>query len=52
LFGHHHTRLDSEVAGVRCIGLNKVQKPGNLVAIDIDPCRREWSVRGEWPVPE
>lgn len=48
-FGHHHTRVDGEVAGVRCIGLNKVQMPGNLVAIDIDPRRREWCVRGEWP---
>lgn len=48
-FGHHHTRVDGEIAGVRCIGLNKVQKPGNLVAIDVDSRRREWSVRGEWP---
>ncbi|MBK8011724.1 MAG: metallophosphoesterase [Deltaproteobacteria bacterium] len=24
-FGHHHTWVDSEVAGVRCIGLNKVR---------------------------
>lgn len=50
-FGHHHTRVDSEVAGIRCIGLNKLHRPGNLVAIDIDPRRREWSVRGEWPRP-
>jgi hypothetical protein len=32
--GHHHTRLDAEIAGVRCIGLNKVAMPGNLVALD------------------
>ena len=48
-FGHHHTRVDGEIAGVRCIGLNKVRMPGNLVAIDIDPGRREWSVLAEWP---
>jgi len=29
-FGHHHTRLDAEVAGLPCIGLNKVRCPGNL----------------------
>lgn len=48
-FGHHHARVDGEVAGVRCIGLNKVRMPGNLVAIDIDPRRREWFVLAEWP---
>src|ERR1017187_8566072 len=39
-FGHHHTRIDAEVAGVRCIGLNKVRMPGNLVAIDFDSRER------------
>lgn len=48
-FGHHHTRVDGEIAGVRCIGLNKVGMPGNLVAVEIDPRRREWSVLAEWP---
>jgi Icc-related predicted phosphoesterase len=48
-FGHHHTRLDAEVAGVRCIGLNKVARPGNLVAIDLEPRGREWALLGEWP---
>jgi hypothetical protein len=24
-FGHHHTRLDATIDGVRCIGLNKVR---------------------------
>jgi predicted phosphodiesterase len=48
-FGHHHTRIDAEVAGVRCIGLNKVRMPGNLVAIDFNPRGREWSILGEWP---
>jgi len=47
--GHHHTRIDGEVAGVRCVGLNKVRMPGNLVVIDIEPRGREWSVLGEWP---
>jgi Icc-related predicted phosphoesterase len=49
-FGHHHTRVDSEVAGVRCIGLNKVACPGNLFAIDIMQRERRWSALGEWPV--
>jgi hypothetical protein len=48
-FGHHHTRLDAEVAGVRCIGLNKVAMPGNLVAIEMKSGVREWNVLGEWP---
>ncbi len=49
-FGHHHTRIDAEIAGVRCIGLNKVGMPGNLVAIDIEtePGRRDWSLLGEY----
>ncbi len=48
-FGHHHTRLDAEVAGVRCIGLNKVRCPGNLVAIDIAARGRAYEILGEWP---
>jgi predicted phosphohydrolase len=47
-FGHHHTRVDAEVSGVRCIGLNKVTMPGNLVAIEMEPRPREWSVIGEY----
>ena len=27
-FGHHHTRVDTDVSGVRCIGLNKIGMPG------------------------
>jgi Icc-related predicted phosphoesterase len=50
LFGHHHTRVDAEVAGVPCIGLNKVAMPGNLVAIDMEPGpgRRGWSLLGDY----
>ena len=48
-FGHHHTRVDGEIAGVRCIGLNKVMMPGNLVAIDLEPRGGAWSILGEWP---
>ena len=48
-FGHHHTRVDGEVAGVRCIGLNKVACPGNLFAIDIMQRERSWCALGEWP---
>lgn len=47
-FGHHHTRVDAEVSGVRCIGLNKVAMPGNLVGIEMEPRTREWSVIGEY----
>jgi predicted phosphodiesterase len=47
-FGHHHTRVDAEVSGVRCLGLNKVAMPGNLVAIDIEPGKRDWSLLGEF----
>jgi predicted phosphodiesterase len=41
-FGHHHARVDSQVSGVRCIGLNKIAMPGNLVAIDMEPGKRDW----------
>ena len=51
-FGHHHTRLDAEIAGVRCIGLNKVPCPGSLIAIDISKGRRAPVILGEWPAPE
>jgi predicted phosphodiesterase len=47
-FGHHHTRVDADVSGVRCIGLNKVAMPGNLVAIHIDRRKPEWSLQGEF----
>jgi predicted phosphohydrolase len=47
-FGHHHARVDAEVSGVRCIGLNKVAKPGNLVAVEMDPGKRDWSLLGEF----
>jgi hypothetical protein len=48
-FGHHHTRVDAEVSATRCIGLNKVGRPGNLVAISISPDESEWELIGEWP---
>ena len=48
-FGHHHTRLDAEIAGVHCIGLNKVAMPGNLVAVDVPPRGRDFEILGEWP---
>ena len=48
-FGHHHTRLDAEIAGVRCVGLNKVAMPGNLVALDVPARGRGYEIRGEWP---
>ncbi len=47
-FGHHHARVDAEVSGVRCIGLNKVGRPGNLVAVEITSKGRQWSTLGEY----
>jgi hypothetical protein len=47
-FGHHHARVDAEVSDVRCIGLNKVGCPGNLVAIEFEPKGRGWSLLGEY----
>ncbi len=46
-FGHHHTRLDADIAGVRCIGLNKAPHPGSLVAIDIGKGRDAPLILGE-----
>ena len=46
--GHHHTRLDAEIAGVRCIGLNKVAMPGNLVTLDVPARGRGFEILGEW----
>ncbi len=48
-FGHHHTRVDGEVAGVPCVGLNKAPHPGSLVAIEIPPRNRSWRILAEWP---
>ena len=47
-FGHHHTRVDADVSGVRCLGLNKVRMPGNLVAIEMEPGACDWSLLGEY----
>ncbi len=48
-FGHHHHRVDWEVSGVPCLGLNLVGRPGNLVAIEMPISGREWKRLGEWP---
>lgn len=48
-FGHHHTRVDAEIAGVPCVGLNKGHYPGCLVAFEMKPRERQWRVLGEWP---
>ncbi len=49
LFGHHHTRLDAELNGVPCLGINKSPHPGSLVAIDIGNRGKGMYVIGEWP---
>ena len=46
-FGHHHTRVDGEVSGTRCIGLNIVGRPGHLVAFEMTPHESAWSILGE-----
>jgi len=51
-FGHHHTRLDAVVVGVRCLGLNKGHCPGGLVAIEMKPGKPGWRLLGEWPPKE
>lgn len=48
-FGHHHQRRDIEVSGVRCIGLNAVGRPGNLVAFRLEEGACE--IVGEWLPP-
>lgn len=48
-FGHHHARVRAEIGAIPLIGLNIVGKPGHLVAIDIEPRGREWTLLGEWP---
>ena len=30
----------------------KIARPGNLIAIEIDPGRRTWSILAEYPAPE
>jgi predicted phosphodiesterase len=47
-FGHHHTRVDAVVSSVRCLGLNKIARPGNLVAIEMEPGACDWSLLGEY----
>lgn len=51
-FGHHHTRLDAEVAGVRCLGLNKGHYTGCLLAFEMRAGERDWRLLGEWPPKE
>jgi hypothetical protein len=50
-FGHHHARFEAEVADVPCIGLGKVGRLGNLLAIEMRQGDRTWRKLGEWPVP-
>ncbi len=41
-FGHHHNRVDWDVDGIKCVGLNVVRRPGNLVAIEVPVKGRKW----------
>ncbi len=48
-FGHHHIRVDGEIEGVPCVGLNLVGRPGNLVAVEVGQGAGR-TVLGEWPI--
>jgi hypothetical protein len=48
-FGHHHHRIDAVIEDVSCIGLNKVGRPGNLVAVDVTATAPGFRVLAEWP---
>jgi hypothetical protein len=48
-FSHHHHRVDAEIDGIRCIGLNKVARPGNLVAVEIVETGPGFRILDEWP---
>lgn len=48
-FGHHHTRLETVIAGVPCRGLNKAPHAGSLLAVEMSAGRRNWRILGEWP---
>ncbi len=47
-FGHHHIRVDGEIDGGPCLGMNLVGKPGNLVALRAEGAG--WALLGEWPL--
>jgi len=49
LFGHHHIRLDAELDGVPCLGVNKVPYPGSLIALEVGNTRTKMQIIGEWP---
>jgi len=47
-FGHHHVRIDAEVEGVACVGLNAVGYRGSLVAFEFSE-QGSIKVLGHWP---
>lgn len=49
-FGHHHHRVDAEIGGVPCIGLNAVGRPGHLVAFTLEASAGP-EFLGDWPRP-
>ena len=46
--GHHHTRVDGEVSGTRCIGLNIVGRSSHLAAFEMTADESEWSILDEF----
>ncbi len=49
-FGHYHVRIDTLVAGVSCVGMNKVPYPGSLMAVELPKAEPTWRRVGEWPL--
>lgn len=47
-FGHHHTRIDADVDGIPCVGVNAGPHPGSLVAVDV-LAGGQWRHVAEWP---
>jgi hypothetical protein len=47
-FGHHHVRVDAEIEGVRCVGLNAVGHRGSLVAFEAQG-DGQVALLGQWP---
>lgn len=46
-FGHHHTRVDAMIKGVRCIGLNKVGCSGSVMIVDVNNASQTFEIVGE-----
>jgi len=48
-FGKHGRRVDAEIDSIRCIGLNEVARPGNLVGVEVAATAPGLRILAEWP---